>query len=140
MSRGTCGHASRWVHLFFCYGSTPAGQFIPTHLNIVTSLFLTQTQGSKDKKGTPGSGDESKGEDGSESPSRDPVVPVSTGKLLHEADDRRSISDRSSSPLDVTSSHTDIVSHDQMENRKLVAVDGPVGELLIKAAGIASRV
>lgn len=94
-----------------------------------TLLPHTPPQTSKDKKLTACSSDESKGEGGgSDSGSREPGILTMRTKSVNE-EDRRSVSDRSSSPLDVTSSHPDILSHDDGEKTKVATVDGPAGEL-----------
>lgn len=56
-------------------------------------------------------------------------------KSLPDADGCRSASDRSSSPLDVTSSHGDVLAEER-ENAKLVPRDGSLGEFFIESASI----
>lgn len=96
---------------------------------------MPQNQGSKgEKKSLPGPGDDSKG-DADDSPPRETTLLDTSTKSLPDADGCRSVSDRSSSPLDVTSSHGDVLA-DERENAKLVAREGSLGECFIESAFI----
>jgi hypothetical protein len=70
-------------------------------------------------------GEESKADVG-DSPPRETILQDTSTKSLPDADGCRSFSDRSSSPLDVTSSHVDVVTE---QHEKLLSRETSVGEL-----------
>lgn len=88
---------------------------------------MKQSSKGEKKVAPAASGEEGKG-DADESSPRETSMQDTSTKSLPDADGCRSFSDRSSSPLDVTSSHVDVVSE---QHEKLLSRETSVGEFFI---------